>query len=39
MTDVCVPISNLPELVTFAKEDAISSNLMSKLFFLCFLIY
>ena len=30
MTDVCVPVSHLPELVTAAKEDAISSNLMSK---------
>ncbi|XP_065065346.1 probable D-lactate dehydrogenase, mitochondrial [Rhopilema esculentum] len=29
VTDVCVPISNLPELVTAAKEDAVSSNLVT----------
>ena len=32
VTDVCVPISHLPQLVTAAKEDAISSNLISTLF-------
>nr|AQZ26747.1 lactate dehydrogenase [Aurelia sp. 1 GW-2014] len=29
VTDVCVPVSHLPELVTAAKEDAISSNLIT----------
>eukprot|EP00794_Sanderia_malayensis_P019114 gene19114-21031_t len=27
VTDVCVPISHLPELITCAKEDALASNL------------